>query len=224
MANIEYMSRDQVASESLDPEAFLPMNLGVIVKAIGDRALFDDLVLSPGATAHKEHGPRSAIYSATDLSNGVLLSTARFHSRDHDEEGVLADRILLADSVLEAAEHYQIFDRKVFDLIHTISVIGTFPGRQKPLPSGAAEVRQTPGGGQYVAVAVPTYLRTAPQFISRYIQGMKREGRPYDPALEEVAYQNDTRKVARMLAVNTMYHIQKGYEEHDDLEAQFADE
>jgi len=223
MPNIEYRNREQVASESADPEGYLPVDLGVIISAIGDRALFDDLVLTPGTIPKKEHGPRSAIYSALNLSSGILLSVARFHEAGQDEAMILEDRARLAEAIEESAKGHQILDRSTFGLIHSISVTGAFPGYRRPLPSASVELRIAPEGNEYITMAVPTYMRTAPEFVARYLQGMKRIGRSdYDPVLEDVAYQNDNRNVARMLATNVMYHILKDYEEHDKLEAEFA--
>jgi hypothetical protein len=93
------------------------------------------------------------------------------------------------------------------------------------LLNAGVELRVAPNKDAYVAVLVPSYFRFAPKAITMYLAGMRREGRAdVNPNLMDLAYTNDTRKVARLLSVSAVCHILDSYDEQDHLETQFKDD
>jgi|SRR5665647_896842 len=222
----EYNDREEAARYSLDAEGIFPgVDLAQVIRAAGNTALYDDLILTPDVNANKQDGPRSAIYLVANLSSGMLLTAGRLHPNTDDKELIEADKLTIEASVKDYVNSNEILDKQTFILANNITTIVAFPGRRDSLLSAGVELRVAPNNVTYVALLIPSYFRLAPEAITRYLTNMRRKGRAdVNPNLKDLAYINDTRKVARLLSVSAVCHILDNYVEKEQLETQFKDD
>ncbi len=222
----EYKDREEVARYSLDAErAFPGLDLGQIIRAAGNAALYDDLALTPEASANKQDGPRSAVYSVADFRDGILFTAGRLSPNTEDKDLIATDKVTIEEAVRDYVAGKEVLDMSTFALAHNITTFVVFPGRRDPLLHAGVELRTASDGSTYVALLVPFYFRLAPKAVTRYITNMSREGRTdINPKLKDLAYTNDTRRVARLLSVSAVSHILDNYAEAERLETLFKDD
>ncbi|MDB5176328.1 MAG: hypothetical protein JWM81_1186 [Candidatus Saccharibacteria bacterium] len=226
MPTPEYVDREMIARGTFDMSGIFPgQGAAEIIRSAGNAALYSDFALTPGANPNKHDGPRSAVYSVADFTNGVLLSAARLHARTDGSGLPESDEQFIAESVERAALGQPLLDKPTFALAHNITALVAFPGTTRTLLGPGVELRVSPDNTRYAALIIPTYFRKAPQAIARYVKKMKLAGNTdIDPRLADLAYTNDGRKVARFLALNAVSHILATYAQEDDLEAEFKDD
>lgn len=220
----KYHDRETVAATAINAENTFPAYIDDVIRAAGITADYADYVLTPNATACKQDGPRSAIYSVTDFSNGILMTAARFYPNTEDGNVVEADKQAIKTAVGELVTTMGTLDKPTFTLAHNIASLFAFPGTRSLLLGAGVEIRVAPDETAYAALLVPTYFRKAPKAIQRYIEGVKRDGSKTEiaPQLWDLARSNDTRKVARQLSLSTIHHILQNYDELEQFTAEFG--
>ncbi len=221
MSNSEYSDREDTVRYSADvADVFPKLNLSDVIRAAGNAALYDDLVLTTGANANKQHGIRSAIYSVADFSNGINLTAGRLTPLINDPELIARDQETLSLAVSAYAELDDVLPKPVFGLAHNITMLVAFPGIRHSVLNAGVELRVAPDSTEYAALLVPKYFRKAPAAVLRYITNSRQHGiDDIDPQLNDIALARDPKKVARLLAISAVSHILDGYEEQDHLES-----
>lgn len=220
----KYHNREAVAATAVNAESVFPAYIDEVIRTAGVAADYADYALTPNASPSKQDGPRSAIYSVTDFSNGILMTAARFYPNTEDTDIVEADKRALKTAIGDHAATIGILDKPTLTLAHNIASLFAFPGTRGLLLGAGVEIRVAPDETAYAALLVPSYLRQAPRAIAKYITNVKHSGSTAEvtPQLKDLAYSNDTRKVARQLSVSVIHHILQGYDDLELFTAEFG--
>lgn len=223
MINPEYLDRETVARTTLDAGGdpiFAQLDIHDLIRTAGNSSLYDDVLLSQESSPNKQDGPRSALYLVGDYRVGVIL-VAQWLSPNTVDAGLVSnDRQIIKDAVQDRATKEPVLSKDLFALANNITTLFITPGFRGNILTAGVELRVSPGNKTYPALLVPTYFRKAPKALQAYISGLKRLGRDDDTPEEfkDMAYTNDARRIARLLALSAVYHVIREYDERDALE------
>jgi hypothetical protein len=215
----EYLDRTAVAlasehtiSTGLDT-TLGDIDPGWVIRIAGNGKLYDDIALQPN-NPNKQHGPSSSVYLVADFANDCADFVA-FKSIPADNQVATNELELLKASVDQMVLPYNRLGIRLCATAIKATLLFTDPNINAKLLITGAEYRKNPDGSAYAAILVPSLFRKTPQAMTRYIDGLKKDGQSETVTDEmlTIAYGNDPRLTSKIMSLSIMVSVLEQYEE-----------